>query len=65
MRCQICSDFIGCIDPGDRAYFCRSREGQLGMNFFVRLRQFRAIATRYNKTALNFLAAFHLVAAAI
>ena len=34
-------------------------------NFFARLKQFRAIATRYDKTARNFLAAIHLAAAAI
>ena len=32
-------------------------------NFFCWIKQFRAIATRYDKTARNFLAAFHLVAA--
>ncbi|MGC1413618.1 MAG: glutathione S-transferase N-terminal domain-containing protein [Acetobacteraceae bacterium] len=31
MRRQIYADFIQCIDPGDRAYFRRSRETQLGM----------------------------------
>ena len=31
-------------------------------NFFCRLKQFRAIATRYDKTARNFLAAVYLVA---
>jgi transposase len=31
-------------------------------NFFAKLKQFRAIATRYDKTARNFLAAVHLVA---
>ncbi len=31
-------------------------------NFFARLKQFRAIATRYDKTARNFLAAVHLAA---
>ena len=31
-------------------------------NFFEKLKQFRAIATRYDKTARNFLAAVHLVA---
>jgi transposase len=31
-------------------------------NFFARLKQFRAIATRYDKTARNFLAAVFLVA---
>jgi glutathione S-transferase len=31
MRRQIYVDFIRCIDPGDRAYFRRSRETQLGM----------------------------------
>jgi len=34
-------------------------------NFFCRLKQYRAIATRYDKTARNFLAAIHLSAAAI
>jgi transposase len=32
-------------------------------NFFARLKQYRAIATRYDKTARNFLAAIHLAAA--
>ena len=31
-------------------------------NFFAKLKQFRAIATRYDKTARNFLAAVHLAA---
>ena len=34
-------------------------------NFFAKLKQFRAIATRYDKTKRNFLAAIHLVAAVI
>lgn len=34
-------------------------------NFFCRLKQFRAIATRYDKIARNFLAAIYLVATAI
>ncbi len=34
-------------------------------NFFCKLKQFRAIATRYDKTARNFLAAVHLAATAI
>jgi transposase len=34
-------------------------------NFFAKLKQFRAIATRYDKTARNFLAAIHLTATAI
>jgi transposase len=34
-------------------------------NFFADLKQFRAIATRYDKTARNFLAAVYLVASAI
>lgn len=34
-------------------------------NFFARLKQFRAIATRYDKTARNFLGAIHLAAAVI
>lgn len=34
-------------------------------NFFCKLKQFRAIATRYDKTARNFLAAVHLAATTI
>src|ERR1700745_1465055 len=34
-------------------------------NFVCKLKQFRAIATRYDKTARNFLAAIHLAAAII
>ena len=34
-------------------------------NFFLKLKQFRAIATRYDKTARNFLAAIHLAAITI
>jgi len=34
-------------------------------HFFCRLKQYRAIATRYDKTARNFLAAVQLVASAI
>ena len=34
-------------------------------NFYCKLKQFRAIATRYDKTARNFLAAIHLAAAFI
>lgn len=34
-------------------------------NFFCKLKQFRAIATRYDKTARNFLAAIQLAAATI
>ncbi len=34
-------------------------------NFFCNLKKFRAIATRYDNTARNFLAAIHLVAAFI
>ena len=34
-------------------------------NFFAKIKQFRAIATRYDKTARNFLAAVYLVAATV
>jgi transposase len=34
-------------------------------NFYCKLKQYRAIATRYDKTARNFLAAIHLAAAVI
>ncbi|MGH6851692.1 MAG: IS5 family transposase [Methylocella sp.] len=41
------------------------KERHLIENFFGKIKQFRAIATRYDKTARNFLAAIHLVAATI
>lgn len=41
------------------------KERHLVENFFARLKQFRAIATRYDKTARNFLGAIYLVAAFI
>ena len=34
-------------------------------NFFCKLKQYRAIATRYDKTACNFLAAVYLAAALV
>lgn len=34
-------------------------------HFFARLKQYRAIATRYDKTARNFLGAIHLAASVI
>ncbi len=34
-------------------------------NFFAKLKQYRAIATRYDKTARNFLGAIYLAAAVI
>jgi transposase len=34
-------------------------------NFFAKLKQYRAIATRYDKTARNFLAAIHLAASVV
>jgi transposase len=34
-------------------------------NFFCKLKQFRAIATRYDKTARNFLAAVYLASATV
>jgi transposase len=46
----------------DRALY---KERHLVENFFCKLKQFRAIATRYDKTAQNFLAAIHLAAAII
>jgi transposase len=41
------------------------KERHLSENFFCKLKQFRAIATCYDKTARNFLAAIHLAAAEI
>ena len=46
----------------DRALY---KERHLIENFFAKIKQFRAIATRYDKTARNFLGAVHLVAAEI
>ena len=40
-------------------------ERHLIENFFAKIKQFRAIATRYEKTARNFLAAVQLVASII
>ncbi len=37
-------------------------EGWLIENFFTRLKQYRAIATRYDKTVRNLLGAIHLAA---
>ena len=34
-------------------------------NFFAKLKQYRAIATRYDKRAVHFLGAVHLAAAVI
>ena len=34
-------------------------------NFFARLKQYRAIATRYDKTARNFLGSIHLAASMV
>jgi len=34
-------------------------------NFFAKLKQYRAIATRYDKTARNFLGGVHVAAAMI
>jgi len=41
------------------------KERALIENFFQKLKQYRAIATRYDKTARNFLAAIHLAASCI
>ena len=45
--------------------FALYKERNLIERFFNKLKQFRAIATRYDKTARNFLAAIQLVAATI
>ena len=34
-------------------------------NFFAKLKQFRGIATRYDKTAANFLGGIHIAASTI
>lgn len=43
----------------------RYKDRHLIENFFLKLKHYRAIATRYDKTARNFLAAIHLVASVI
>jgi putative transposase len=45
--------------------FALYKKRNLIERFFNKLKQFRAIATRYDKTARNFLAAIQLVAATI
>ena len=45
--------------------FALYKERNLIERFFNKLKQFRAIATRYDKTARNFLSAIQLVAATI
>lgn len=51
-------------DLASRLYFQRHHEWDIE-NFFAKLKQFRAIATRYDKTARNFLAAIHLTASIV
>lgn len=41
------------------------KERHLIENFFAKLKQYRAIATRYDKTALNFLGAIYLASIVI
>ena len=49
-----------------RAYDCELyKAGHLIENFFARLKQFRTIATRYDKTAQNVLGAIHLAASLV
>ncbi len=48
--------------PYDRELY---KARHLIKNFFAKLKQFRAIATRYDKRASHFLAAIHLAASII
>jgi transposase len=41
------------------------RDRHLIENFFAKLKQYRAIATRYDKRAINFLDAIYLAAAVV
>ncbi len=56
------------IPPKSNRRACRTYDKHLYKarhlieNFFARLKQYRAIATRYDKTARNFLAAVYLAA---
>lgn len=62
---------IPVIPPRSHRKTQRSYDGELYKarhlveNFFARLKQYRAIATRYDKIARNFLAAVYLVASVI
>jgi transposase len=51
--------------PQDQAGLRFYRERNLIERFFNKIKHFRAIATRYDKLATNFLAAVQLVAAII
>ena len=53
----------GSLQWAERAHVYGARH--LIENFFAKIKQFRAIATRYDKTARNFLAAVLLVASVI
>ena len=70
--------WIPCNTPGRRRLFHPSatafqreydkdlyKARHLIESFFQKLKQFRAIATRYDKLAQNFLAGIHLAAACI
>ena len=46
-------------------YKCLYQARHLIENFFAKLKQYRAIATRYDKTAINFLGSIHLAASII
>ncbi len=48
--------------PYDRALY---KARHLIENFFEKLKQYRAIATRYDKTAIAFLGAIHLAASVV
>nr|WP_326698791.1 transposase [Xanthomonas oryzae] len=43
----------------------RIKDRHLIENFFAKLKQYRAIATRYDKTACNFLGAIYWIASVI
>jgi transposase len=52
------------VIPEGAAYIC-CKARHLIENFFCRLKEFRAIATRYDKTARNFVAGGRLAAIVI
>ncbi|MBP2309405.1 transposase [Azospirillum melinis] len=53
------------LTAGQVSDFALYRERNLVERFFDKLKGFRAIATRYDKLASNFLAAIYLVSALI
>ncbi|MDN7351745.1 transposase [Acetobacter senegalensis] len=57
---KLCGCKFQTMRPATWAYRCR----HLVENLWARLKEWRAVATRYEKTATSFLAVIHIAAAA-